>query len=757
MRITPLLSIVLVVLLALAGAANGQAVLVHPFLSDGSLLGSVVADRVAVALEPEAELVVGPAAAPAVVPPFPYADGYVNPLAVLEPGGVAGLHGAALLQAGAGVDLAVSGRVSADAQGLRLDLVAAAKDGSTLATTLRAAEDAPHELARRAAALIAGRLGLSLPADPAPIDMAGADDALGRVLTLLSGGLVDDAQALLDEAAAGGVRSPRLAQLQAVLDAVAAGRPVAGSPVLAAIVALSSLQDDARTLAYMEGMAGAGVPAADVWIGAIAAGGGDLARADDAFARAREAFPYGAAAHAAHEQAQARDGAADAVAALAASDDPATLVVAALLNELASDFAAERRALEALARATPTFAWPFERLSFQAFDDGDALAAARALAVAVELQPDSDLYWTNLGWAWYLLGFWDRSEAASERALELDAGAYIAAYNLGLVRARFGRLDEAMPPYERALAADPEVDDEALADVENAIAARPDEASLHYVLGRLYEQEGRRDEAAAAYRTFLDLGGFGAPYDAAAQERYAALTAPPPPLEIGGGRLDLTLAGESIDGALRPGDPIGLRFEVYTPGEALPARVLARATLSDAAGATVAEAERRVDVPTGAIGYVVEELGLEVPDTAEAGAYLLTLEVEGDGDTRAGIERDVEVAGEPDPLRRLIGRGVEVTALATGRPLFDAEDVLSGARVLPALIGELRAAASAAESSLPVAEAGRFAGLSGGVLFESSDEQDVRDFLAFLVREGVSDVRLTFVDAYAQWALDGAP
>ena len=201
MRITPLLSIVLVVLLALAGAANGQAVLVHPFLSDGSLLGSVVADRVAVALEPEAELVVGPAAAPAVVPPFPYADGYVNPLAVLEPGGVAGLHGAALLQAGAGVDLAVSGRVSADAQGLRLDLVAAAKDGSTLATTLRAAEDAPHELARRAAALIAGRLGLSLPADPAPIDMAGADDALGRVLTLLAGGLVDDAQALLDEAA----------------------------------------------------------------------------------------------------------------------------------------------------------------------------------------------------------------------------------------------------------------------------------------------------------------------------------------------------------------------------------------------------------------------------------------------------------------------------------------------------------------------------------------------------------------------------
>lgn len=749
--------VLLVALFALLGAGHAQTLLVHPFVSDGSLLGPVVADRVAEALEGGADLVVGPAAAPAAVPPFPYADGFVNPLAVLEAGGIARLHGAMLLRSGSGVDLAVSGRVSADADGLRLDLVGAAKDGTTLAATLRAPEDDPGELARRAALFIAARLDLALPTGIEPIDMAGDDDLLGRVVTLLGGGLVSDARTLLEQASEAGSLPDRAAEFVGVLDDVEAGRPVPDRPVLAAIVALSSLDDEARTVAYMEGMAGAGVPAADLWIGALAAEGGDLARADDAFLRARDAFAYGRAAAAAFEQAQARPGAAEAVAALVEADDPATLIVASLLSELASDLGTQERALTALARATPTFAWPFERMSYLAFDEGDALAAARALAVAVELQPDSDLYWTNLGWAWYLLGFWDRSEAASERALELDAGAYIASYNLGLVRARFGRLDEAMPAYERALAVDPEVDDEALMDVENAIEAVPDEASLHYVLARLYEAEGRRDEAAAAYRTFLDLGGFGSPYDEAASDRFERLSAPPPPLEIGGQRLDLTLGGEVVESSLQPGDPIGLRFELYTPGDALPARVDVRAAVVDAAGQDVAEVEGRVEVPTGAIGYVVEEIAIELPTDLAAGPYAVTVEASASGDLRASVERSIDVQGQLEPLRQLVGRGVELVALSNGRPLFDARDVLRGEPVLPALIAELRATASAAAESLPVAETGRFAGLDGGVLFETSDERDVTDFLAYLAAEGVERAQLTFVDAYAQWALDGAP
>jgi len=73
------------------------------------------------------------------------------------------------------------------------------------------------------------------------------------------------------------------------------------------------------------------------------------------------------------------------------------------------------------------------------------------------------------------------------------------------------------------------------------------------------------------------------------------------------------------------------------------------------------------------------------------------------------------------------------------------------------MIAELRAAREAAEANLPVTETGRFAGLSGGVVFDQSDETDVRDFLAYLAADGVEDLRIAFVDAYAQWVVDGAP
>lgn len=751
------LRILLAALALTAGGAFAQTVLVHPFAGEASLLGTVVADRVAQALEPHADLVVGPAAAPGLVPPVPYADGFVGPLALLEEGGAARLHGAMLLRSGTGVDLAVSGRVATDRDGLRLDLVAAGRDG-TLRTTLRAAEDRPAELARRAALLLGGRLGLPTPDAPAPIDMAGADDALGRALTLLAGGLADEAETLFAQADEAGTLTPRLEELQAVVADVRAGRPSPGRPALAALLALSVLQDDARTLAYLEGLAGAGLPAADAWIGAIAADGGDLARADDAYADAADAYPYGRAAAAAHDRAQGRAGTRDALVELVDSGDPGALSVAVLLADLGSDVQLERRALEVLTRAAPTFAWSFERLSYLAFDEGDALAAAQALAVAVELVPDSDLYWTNLGWAWYLLGFWDRSEEASERALELDGGATIAAYNLGLVRARFGRLDEAMPPYDRALAADPEVDDEALGDVERALEARPDEPALHYVLGRLYEAEGRREEAAASYARYLELGGWGAPYDDAAASRVEALTAPPPPLQIGQDRLDLLLGDDLAPLPLHPGDPVGLRFELVTPGEALPTRVTVRAEVTPVGGdEPVARTELPVEIPPDAIGYVVEEVGVELPIDLTAAEVRIRIEAVGTGDQRVGAARTVEVAGDPRPLRRLVGRDVVLTSLASGRGLFGAGDVGREDAVVADLVQELRSAAEAAEETLPVVEEGRFAGLSGGTLFETSDAEDVRDFLAFLAADGVSEARLVFVDAYAQWALEGAP
>jgi len=734
-------------------AAFAQVLLIHPFEDDGSLVGTVLADRVAASLEPHATLTLGPATAPAIAPPFPYQEGYVSPLALLEAGETAEPHGAALLRAATGVDLAASGRYVSSGGTQTLHLTIALEDGSTRSYRLEEPDGRAHLLAQRAATLIAEHVGMPRPNAVTPLDLAGIDDVRGRTLTLLAGGFPGEAAALLDQAAEADELPARLARWRTALRAVEAGRAAPDAPVVAALAALALSDDDVRTRAYFAAVAAAGLPLAEAWNGAIAADAGDTPAAEAAYERAA-VTPYGLATRTAYLASQGED--AD-LRALAASDDPAVLVTAALLADLASETETLRTALHTLTDVTPTFAWPFERLSYLAFDEDDALAAAEALIVATALQPGSDLYWTNLGWAWYLLGFWDRSEAASIRATELDADAYIASYNLGLVRARFGRLDEAMPAYEQALARDPEVDDEALADVENAILAEPDQAALQYVLGRLYEMEGRRAEAAEAYQAYLALGGFGAPYDGAADRRIAVLTAPPPPLEIADARLEPLLGTALAPTPLHPGDPLHVEFEVLTPGEALPTRLDVTTTLRNASGDDLGVRTVTVDVPENAIGYVVQEARIDVPIDAAPGTYLLEVRVDGIEGTSVLAETSLDVAGEPEPLRQLVGRNVTLTSLTGSRPLFGADDVTTPTTVLNLMIAELRAAREAAEANLPVTETGRFAGLSGGVVFDQSDETDVRDFLAYLAADGVEDLRIAFVDAYAQWVVDGAP
>ncbi len=343
------------------------------------------------------------------------------------------------------------------------------------------------------------------------------------------------------------------------------------------------------------------------------------------------------------------------------------------------------------------------------------------------------------------------------RAVEISPDAFIAAYNLGLVRARFGRLADAMPLYEQALARDPEVDDEALADIENALIDLPQEPALHYALGRLYEAEGRRSEAAEAYATYLQLGGFGAPYDAAAERRVAVLTAPPAPLEIAGDLLDVTLGGALAPAPLHPGDPLHVEFELVTPGEALPGRVEVTTRLLDGAGSELARSEVPIEVPADAIGYVLEEPFLELPMDLEAGAYVLEVQVASFEGPTVSAEVAIDVAGEPTPLRQLVGRNVRLLSLTGGRALYDADDVANPGRIVNAMIGELRVAVEAAEENLPVIEAGRFAGMSGGAVFETSGAEEVLAFLAYVAADGVRDLEIAFVDAYAQWVIEGAP
>lgn len=57
-----------------------------------------------------------------------------------------------------------------------------------------------------------------------------------------------------------------------------------------------------------------------------------------------------------------------------------------------------------LAEAFPELSLAWEEVSFAAFQEGKGEEAKEALLKALALRPDYWLYWTNLGWAYYLTG-----------------------------------------------------------------------------------------------------------------------------------------------------------------------------------------------------------------------------------------------------------------------------------------------------------------------------------------------------------------
>jgi tetratricopeptide (TPR) repeat protein len=123
---------------------------------------------------------------------------------------------------------------------------------------------------------------------------------------------------------------------------------------------------------------------------------------------------------------------------------------------------------------------------------GDAAAAVelqeRCIARAGATQALPVLY-VSLGDYRYAAGQYAQAVAAFDRAAELRPGA-----NASLLtrrgRARF-ELGE---------------DDAARADFDAALAVDPDAEATHFALARLFERQGRRDEARAAFLRAFNLG-----------------------------------------------------------------------------------------------------------------------------------------------------------------------------------------------------------------------------------------------------------
>ena len=704
----------------------------------------------------------------------------------------------ALLRDALGVNAALGGRIDFARGQLELTFHLATPRGvHTFSAT--APEANPERLAETMLAVLEQRLGLlsaladteSGPEsgtersadllDVAAIDLNAPYGDYIEGVALLSGGFVSEAQNALERAVRRSERGeidPRYEALLEVTRAAAKGdlASIDALPLAATIALNAPSFGDAQARRIFERLVEQSeIPAYDVWVGLlrVSEDEGDAASAFDAAA----SYPFGRAARALYtvlSDGPRADVMTD-IEAAAQSDSSGALIGAVLAAQLLEDAELETRLATQLSRLAPSLPYSFERLSQLAFDADEPLAAAQALSVATQLESDSSLYWTNLGWAYYLLGRLEASEDASLRALELNADEFIAWYNLGLTRAVTGRLGVAMEAYDEALSRDPEVDDAAIEDLENALELYPDVTDIHFALGTLYEAEDRGDDATAQferYLTRLEEQPEGERPDAPrfeqrAETRLEVLRTPPAPIDIGDdARLSLGPDNLSVE-SFRPGDRLFPDFELFTPGLELPQEATLTLRLLDAQDAPVdgAAYEESFAIPGNAVALQIDDIGFSLPADLAPGRYTLDITLSARRERRTSAALPVEVAGEPSFVRQLISQGITLRGLASSRALYDERNVsLENEALVQRLLSELRNSAEAAQSALPEVTTGRFEGLSGDALFNQSSAQDVRDFLTFLLGQGSAQgeqggdaLNVSFVDAYAQWALEGAP
>lgn len=759
-----LLSALCFVLLGFAAAnalAQPSSVAVYPFSSQDVFVGVAVAERIADTLE-EATTVFGPAVTPGLVPPLVVEDGFLNPMALLGLSGAAldSPNAVALLRDTLGTEMVISGGVSFAAEELVLSLLVATPE-AVRSFQVTAPEDQPGLLAEKALTLLSSYYGFGAANADITIDLSGAYGNYIRAVALLGGGVVDEALGVL-EAAISAEANPEWQSLLEDVQATRLGK-VGENAALQAALSLSLPSFDTELISsYFDAVAAQGkLPAAYTWLGALAASEGNRAAAVQAFDEAA-GYPYGRAARAMYRAAEGLEGSRDDIQALADAEQRGALLGAVLAAQQLADTALEKQLLTRLTHEAPSFSYPFDRLSRIAFEENEPLVAAQALAVAVGLEPNNDIFWTNLGWSYYLLGLLDKSETASLHATELGGQPEVAWFNLGLVRTVEGRLAEAMTAYDQALALDPAVNDEAIVDLENALELYPNEAAVHFALATLYEAEGRREEAAAQFALYAELTEEG-PYRARALQRVEILNAPPPPIELRAFEDEGLFPGGVEAAPYHPGDRIYPTLELSTPGYELPSEVVLGLELLNEDGTPIENAalSQQIRIPPNVVAITLDNVGLDLPKELPAGTYSLVVTITAGADRKDTLALPVEVVGEALLLRQLISRNIGLYAVESGANLYadidpeaeNADDVL-----VDRLVSELRATDESAEEVLPEITQGRFAGQSGGELFRNSTAEDVRDFLTFLLGEGAaSEVDFAFADAYAQWALDGAP
>ncbi len=332
----------------------------------------------------------------------------------------------------------------------------------------------------------------------------------------------------------------------------------------------------------------------------------------------------------------------------------------------------------------PLYAWGWEMKSFAAFEEGRGEEAKEALLAALRLNPNEGLYWTNLGWAYYLTGNLARARLASEYALKVEENA-TARYNLGLFYALWGAHLEARKNYQKAVAEDENWEIRmALSDLEDAQDRAP---ALGYWRGLLLTYAGEAEAARSVLSEFLRAH---ANHPLAPWARRLLRQNQNPWQRVDVLALSLREEGRPLE-RFGAGEPLWVYLD-YQGEPALPGRPLVL-ELKDEAGNPAARAELFTEhppYPPNSVGYRGWAGPLPLPE--KPGLYRLAVRW-----GQAETERTLEL-GASNLARKLYAKGLLPKDL-DGLPVVPEDTLLARTgeeRLLSALIALFQEAAERA-------------------------------------------------------------
>ncbi len=122
--------------------------------------------------------------------------------------------------------------------------------------------------------------------------------------------------------------------------------------------------------------------------------------------------------------------------------------------------------------------------------------AVAAFSRAIDLQPDYDAAYANLGAVYYAQQKLGLAEETYNKAIKLSPNDADLIYNLGAIYLQQS-LTGAAPDQQRLTLA--------IETIQQAINLNPKLAQPYYGLGVAYQISGKNEEAIQAFETFLDL------------------------------------------------------------------------------------------------------------------------------------------------------------------------------------------------------------------------------------------------------------